>query len=100
MQRRHWLLLAVLVVAAALRIGVNNVAKFLPYDEGTYIRTTQTLLIHGWGAYPQVVRDYVADQRQWVFPDPLRYGWYGATTLACAVQRHANGRALANLSTF
>jgi 4-amino-4-deoxy-L-arabinose transferase-like glycosyltransferase len=100
MQRRHWIIIAVLLCAAALRVAVNNVTHFLPYDEGTYVRTTQQLLIHGWGSYPEVVRNYIADSRAWVFPDPLRYGWYAATTLACAVQRHANGRALANLSTF
>ena len=100
MQRRHWLLLAILVGAAALRIGVDNVRLFNPADEGTYIRTTQFLLIHGWGAYPQVVRDYVADPRAWFYPDPLRYGWYAATTLGCAIQRHANAHALASVSTF
>jgi 4-amino-4-deoxy-L-arabinose transferase-like glycosyltransferase len=100
MRRQYWAILAVLLCAAALRVAVNNVTHFLPYDEGTYVRTTQQLLIHGWGSYPEVVRSYIADSRAWVFPDPLRYGWYAATTLACAIQRHANGRALANLSTF
>lgn len=100
MRRRQWLLLAILVGAAAIRLAVNDVSAFSPADEGTYIRTTQALRALGWGTYPGIVQTFIADTRLWVFPDPLRYGWYALTTIATSVQFRDGGRAIANLSTL
>ncbi len=99
----RWYFLILLVLGAAVRIAINDIdadSFATGADEGTYIRTTAYLAEHGWGSYPQVVRNYFADKEQWIFPPPLRWGWYAATTLAASVQGKSDGEALANLSTL
>src|SRR5947208_8968224 len=87
---------AVLTIASALRILIDNVAAFSPADETVYLRYTQ-LLASGSG-YARIVRMYIDDRGMWVFPNPLRWSYLGATTLFSLVGG-CSYRTLAALST-
>jgi 4-amino-4-deoxy-L-arabinose transferase-like glycosyltransferase len=94
----HLPFLALLTVAAAIRIFVNNVTTFSPADETIYLRYTQTL-VNGDG-YARVVRMFIEDRGMWVFPNPLRWGYLGATSLFCSLTGECSYRMLATLSTI
>ena len=83
--------------AAAIRIMFNNVGSFSPADELVYLRFTQTLA-HG-AAYRDIVRTFIEDQNLWIFPNPLRWSYFGTATLYCTVRGACRFRTLATLST-
>lgn len=84
-----------------MRVALNNVTDFaLGADEGTYVRNTTFLFTHGWGSYADMLREYLATPGQWIFPDPLRWGWYALTTFASHLAGASDARVLANLSTL
>jgi len=85
-RRPEWLVLALIVVAAALRLYVNDVVVWSRADETVYLNDARS-------SYPDVVRSYIADRGMWVFPSPLRWSWIGATSLCCT-----SYRAIATLS--
>src|SRR5437016_4566508 len=93
----HLAFAALLTVAAAIRIVFDNVTSFSPADETVYLRYTQILA--GGGGYARVVRMFIADRGMWVFPNPLRWSYLGATTLFCQFAGHCSYRTLAMLST-
>ena len=93
------LLLLILVAGTALRIAVNDVDDYSPDDEAVYVRTTAFLWHNGWTSYPTLVRNYLADRGAWLYPDPMRWGHFALTTLACTVSGKCDARTLADLST-
>src|SRR5438132_6566045 len=94
---RHWPFAALLTVASAIRIFFDNVTSFSPADETVYLRYTR--LLAGGGAYARVVRMFLDDRGMWVFPNPLRWSYLGATTLLCRIGGDCTYRTLAALST-
>lgn len=98
---QRWLLAAILVAAAALRIGWNNVESYSPADETVYVNYTRTLVDGGFfRAYPEIARAFESDSRRWVYPSPLRWGYFGLSTLATHIYGSTEPRALAWLSTI
>ena len=93
------LLLLVLMAGAALRIAVNDVDEYSPDDEAVYVRTTAFLCQHGWTRYPTLVHDYLANRDAWLYPHPMRWGYFALTTLACTLSTTCDARTLADLST-
>ena len=90
---------AVLLVAAAIRIYLNNVTLFSGADETVYLNHTRTLF--NGGSYAQIVSAFInGDPRGWLFPSPLRWSWIGATTLSCVVAGECTYHVLATLSTI
>jgi hypothetical protein len=89
---------ALLAVAAAIRIFVDNVTAFSPADETVYLRYTEVLA--SGGGYARIVRMFVDDRGMWVFPNPLRWSYLGATTLFCSLSGECTHRTLATLSTI
>ena len=89
---------ALLTVAAAIRLFIDNVTSFSPSDETVYLRYTQVLA--SGGGYVRVIRMFVDDRGMWVFPNPLRWGYLGATTLFCSLTGNCSYRHLAMLSTI
>src|SRR6266536_2638876 len=73
----HLAFAALLTVATAIRIFVDNVTSFAPSDETVYLRYTQVLA--GGGGYARIVRMFIDDHGMWVFPNPLRWSYFGAT---------------------
>jgi 4-amino-4-deoxy-L-arabinose transferase-like glycosyltransferase len=71
---------------------------FSPADETVYLRYTQVLA--GGGGYARIVRMFIDDRGMWVFPNPLRWGYLGATTLICKLTGECTYRELAMLSTI
>src|SRR5689334_11686649 len=94
---RHLPFAALLTVASAIRIFFDNVTSFSPADETVYLRYTQVLA--GGGGYARIVRMFLDDRGMWVFPNPLRWAWLGATTLFARLGGVASYRTLAALST-
>jgi 4-amino-4-deoxy-L-arabinose transferase-like glycosyltransferase len=98
---QRWLLAAILVGAAALRIGWNNVESYSPADETVYANYTRTLVDGGFfHAYPEIAHTFENDSRRWVYPSPLRWGYFGLSTLAAHIYGSAEPRGLAWLSTI
>ena len=71
---------------------------FSPADETVYLRYTQVLA--GGGGYARIIRMFIDDRGMWVFPNPLRWGYLGATTLFCSLTGKSTYRELATLSTI
>jgi 4-amino-4-deoxy-L-arabinose transferase-like glycosyltransferase len=94
---RHLPFAALLTVASAIRIFFDNVATFSPADETVYLRYTR-VLADGNG-YARIVRMYFDDPRLWLFPDPLRWTYFEATSLLCRLTGDCSYRTLAALST-
>jgi Dolichyl-phosphate-mannose-protein mannosyltransferase len=90
-------LAALLTIAAAIRVAVNNVAAYSPADETIYLQFTRALA--GGERYATLVQSFIADPSVWVFPNPLRWSWLGATTLFCSIAGECSHRSLATLST-
>jgi len=88
---------ALLGAAAAIRIVFNNVSNFSPADEFVYLRFTRTLA--GGAAYRDIVRMFIEDQSLWIFPNPLRWSYFGTATFYCTVRGACRFRTLATLST-
>src|SRR5262245_45899803 len=84
---------ALLTIASAIRIFLNNVASYSPADETVYLRYTQ-VLVSG-GGYARIVRTFIEERWTWVFPNPLRWSFLGATTLLCKLTGHCTHRDLA-----
>ena len=98
-RRTTALLFLILIAGAALRMAVNDVEEYSPDDEAVYVRTTAFLCQHGWTSYPTLVRDYLADREAWLYPHPMRWGYFALTTLACTLSTKCDARTLADLST-
>lgn len=88
-----FLLAPLLVLSAALRIAVNNVAAFSRADETVY-------LLYAKSGYPRIVAMFLHDPGMWVMPNPLRWSWIGAASSACALFGECTHRTLATLSTI
>jgi hypothetical protein len=97
--RLYALLLLLLVAGAAFRIQVDDVEEYAPDDEAVYVRTTLFLHQHGWSSYPALVANYIADRGAWLYPHPMRWGYFALTTLSCTVAHDCDARTLAGLST-
>ena len=98
--RHFWVLAAIVLIGLVLRIAYNDVPRYSPADEGHYVATTRALAERGWSHYPALVQDHLARRDAWPYPSPVRWGYLGLTTLACAVRSPCDARALAWLSTL
>jgi len=97
----RWILAAILLAAATLRIGLNNVTAYSPADETVYASYTKTLMERGFvQGYPEIVRAFVEQPRRWKYPSPLRWGYFLLTTFAAETYGSSDPRAIAWLSTI
>jgi 4-amino-4-deoxy-L-arabinose transferase-like glycosyltransferase len=95
----HQFVAPLLILAAAIRIAVDNVTSFSRADETVYLLYAKALAA-GQG-YPAVIRSFVDDRGMWVLPNPLRWSYLGAATLACSFSSgDCSHHALAVLSTI
>ena len=83
-----------LILAAALRIAVDNVTTFSRADETVYFLYAKALAARS--GYPSVIRMFAGDRGMWVLPNPLRWSYLGAATLAI----RAGGDTLHTLATL
>jgi 4-amino-4-deoxy-L-arabinose transferase-like glycosyltransferase len=90
------MLAGILVLSAALRILWNNVAKYSSADEKFYVDYARLIVERG---YPDFLKLYLAEPARWVYPDPLRWGYYLLTSATCRVTA-CDERTLAWLSTL
>jgi Dolichyl-phosphate-mannose-protein mannosyltransferase len=95
-KREHRLLFGILAAAAVLRVWWNDVAGYSRADELVYTNYTRFLLDH---SYRELVRDFIGDPARWVYPNPLRWGYFLLTTLTCRLAGRVDERTLAWLST-
>lgn len=86
-----------LLLAAALRIAVDNVTAFSRADETVYFLYAKALAAGS--SYPSVIRMFTEDRGMWVLPNPLRWSFLGAARLAIEVAGDATPHALTILST-
>jgi len=91
---------AVLAVAAAIRLYLNNIIQYAPADEATYLDFAGTLFNGGIGQYPDLVQTFIHDRDMWLFPSPLRWSWIGVTSIFCSLAGHCTFRDLATVSTL
>lgn len=89
----------VLIVGAALRVHWNNVTLYSRADEQVYVNFTNWLTTNGWRQYPALCQGFVEHPEQWAYPNPMRWGYLGLTTLTCRLGGRCDQRALAWLST-
>lgn len=95
------LIIAIVIVAALLRIWWNDVPRYSPADETVYADTTRQLLHDGFfHGYPSVVASFLSDPGMAVYPSPLRYGYFALSTLTAGIAGHASPDVLAGLSTL
>lgn len=88
MQRDRYLVAPLVVIAAAIRIAINNVTAFSSADETVYLLYANT-------GYPRIVPLFLGDPGLWVFPNPLRWSYLGVAAAFCSTHH-----ALATLSTI
>jgi hypothetical protein len=102
-RRGHPLILgAIMLVAAAVRIVVNDVATYSRADEAYYTEITRALVRDGWRrGYPALVEQFLADQNGSLYPQPppLRWGYFAVTTAVCRAAGRCEPRVLAWVST-
>lgn len=91
------LIAPLLIMAAAIRIAVNNVSAYSRADETVYLIYAKTLAA-GTG-YTKVIRMFVDDPGMSVFPHPLRWSWILATSLFCSASGECTHRTIATLAT-
>jgi uncharacterized membrane protein len=96
--QREGILAPLLVIAAALRIAINNVVEFSRADETIYLLYTRALAA-GEG-YTKIVSMFLGDPGLWVFPNPLRWSYLGATRVACAMFGECSHHTLSTVSTI
>ncbi|MGA8808514.1 MAG: glycosyltransferase family 39 protein, partial [Thermoanaerobaculia bacterium] len=87
-----------LILAAALRIAVNNVTAFSRADETVYLLYARAL--SAGSGFPSIIRMFAGDRGMWVLPNPLRWSYLGAAALATRIGGDATPHALAMLSTL
>jgi 4-amino-4-deoxy-L-arabinose transferase-like glycosyltransferase len=95
------LLLILLGVGVDIRIHVNSIKEeeFSKADEQIYLMYTEGVRDHGILHYDRLVDFYMARQELWLFPPPLRYGYYFLARLFCGTAGGYSKHALANLAT-
>ena len=95
------LLVAIIAIAAVLRIVWNDVAEYSPADETVYTSYAQTLHDKGFiAAYPEISGWFLNDPKMARFPNPMRFGYLALATFAQEMYGAATPRALAWLSTI
>lgn len=95
------LAIAIVALAALLRMWWNDVGDYSPADEAVYADATHQLMEEGFfHGYPELSASFIHDQRMAVYPSPLRYGYLALTTLAAHVAGNAEPHTLASLSTI
>ncbi|WP_242342804.1 glycosyltransferase family 39 protein [Anaeromyxobacter terrae] len=100
-RRAHRLaLVAVIVVAATMRIAWNDVTRFSPADETHYLETARALAPSVLARYPVLAAEYLSHPTAWKFPSFLRWGWYGIGAVVCKAQPDCSHRSLAWISTL
>jgi 4-amino-4-deoxy-L-arabinose transferase-like glycosyltransferase len=99
--RSTWaLLLGILLLGALVRLRVHDVKAFSRADETVYLLSAKRLSSEGVAAYPDMVRNYLGNRQNWLYPPPLRFGYLGAIGLACQVGAECTHRSLAWVSTL
>jgi dolichyl-phosphate-mannose-protein mannosyltransferase len=98
-RNERWVLVALIVFAAALRIVFNDVARYSAADERHYVETTRALVEHGFFAgYRGIVVEHLQHAERWIYPPPLRWGYFALTTLLSHLRGSCDPRGLAWLS--
>jgi 4-amino-4-deoxy-L-arabinose transferase-like glycosyltransferase len=96
--RERAVLGSLLVLAAAIRIAVNNVTEFSRADETIYVLYARTLAQGG--GYRRVIQMFTDDPGMAVLPHPLRWSWIGASSFLCSITGDCTHHTLATLSTI
>lgn len=81
--RACWLGLGavLLLVLSALFLSTEGMQYAAHVDEGYYQRYMARFAAQGWGALPALFREYVAQPKDWIFPNPLRLSFIAAAGL-------------------
>lgn len=95
-EAENYLLAPLLIIAAAIRIAVNDVTAFSRADETVYLIYAKALAA-GEG-YRRIIEMFIGDRGMWVLPNPLRWSYLGAAALSCS-SGECTHDALATLST-
>jgi len=94
-------LFVVIAFSAALRLWLNDVVQYSPADEAVYAGYTRTLVERGFvSGYPEITRAFLHEPQRWVYPSPLRWGYFGLATVTASLFGSAQPHALAWLSTL
>lgn len=100
-RNERWALVALTVAAALLRIVFNDVARYSAADERHYVEYTRTLVEHGFfGGYRLLVDEHLGHPERWIFPPPVRWGYFALTTLWSHLRGSCDPRGLAWLSAL
>jgi 4-amino-4-deoxy-L-arabinose transferase-like glycosyltransferase len=74
MRRDEPLAAPLILIAAAIRVAINNVTSFFG-DENVYLEYAKA------GGYHRVIRMYLDHPFFWFFPSPLRWSYVGVSSL-------------------
>jgi 4-amino-4-deoxy-L-arabinose transferase-like glycosyltransferase len=86
----------ILFLSTVLRVFWNDIARYSSADEKIYADYSRYLLTH---PYSELVKDYLGDPGRWIYPDPLRWGYFLLTATACRLRGVCDERTIAWLST-
>jgi hypothetical protein len=101
LNRSTWaLFFGLLFAGALLRVSVNDVPVYSRADETVYLIYAKQLASDGAGAYPKIVERYLSDSKNWMWPSPNRFGYFGTIGLACKASSDCSHRTLAWVSTL
>ena len=95
---RHWPILVLVAVGAAIRIAVNNLTAFSPADETAYLNYSKTI-VTGRTGFETAVQAFLSDPERWPFPSPSRWVAFEADAAMCKIAA-CDYRALAWMSTL
>jgi 4-amino-4-deoxy-L-arabinose transferase-like glycosyltransferase len=70
-----FLLAAVLLVGIGLRIGYHGVEQYSRADETAYSNFSCEISRDGLGGFAKLSHGYLADERNWIYPSPARWGY-------------------------
>ncbi len=100
-KRERWILVALVLAAAVLRVALNDVAAYSRADEQHYVEYTRTLVEQGFfHGYRVIVDRHVSYRELWVFPPPIRWGWFTLTWLVSELRGSCDPRGIAWISTL
>ena len=94
-------LFVIITFSAVLRLWFNDVTEYSPADEAVYAGYTRTLVERGFvNGYPEITRAFLDEPRRWVYPSPLRWGYFALAIVSASAFGSAEPHALAWLSTL
>jgi 4-amino-4-deoxy-L-arabinose transferase-like glycosyltransferase len=83
MEKRYSLILILILVLSlsVIALGYKSIEYKKEADEGYYLGYAKFLDAKGLSGYPGLFKEYIHSREMWIFPNPLRAGFYILSTV-------------------